>query len=181
MNIRHYGRETIALVGETQKPFEVISGGVATYRIMRDGRKQILAFYMPGDLVDGADVLDMNIEAVAETTIRYTEKHSRPIDLIEREVRDLRNLAFCLGRKTAIERISGFLVSMFDRYNENEKNSNINLFMSRHDIADYLGVTIETVSRNITKLRTMQYIRLHSTSVIEILDYDALLKIANGA
>jgi CRP/FNR family transcriptional regulator len=88
-----------------------------------------------------------------------------------------------LGRKTATERLASFLLLLADRADRlaGDKSSFVNLPMSRADIADYLGLTKETVSRIFSAFRADRLIRLRALNVVEILDRPALAKIAEGA
>jgi len=87
-----------------------------------------------------------------------------------------------LGRKSAIEKVATFLMRI-SRRNERENRDQMLLHvpMTRAEIADYLGLTIETVSRNITKLKTTGMIKLESKSRIRITEIDQLEDIAEGA
>lgn len=143
--------------------YQVISGAVRTYRMLDDGRRQISAFYLPGDIfgVEADDVHLSSAEAVNDAQVLVV-KRSSVLARAEHDkdlTRQLWTLMVCeLQRvqkhslvliKNAEERIAGFLLEMAGR---STSNSAIELPMSRQDIADYLGLTIETVSRTITQL-----------------------------
>jgi len=143
--------------------YKVISGTVRTYKVLNDGRRQIGFFYLPGD-VFGLEVGDrhsFSAEAIADCKVLVI-KRSNVIALAARETDVARQLwemtATELRRvqdhimlliKTAQERVAGFLLEMAAR---TPGATEIELPMSRQDIADYLGLTIETVSRTLTQL-----------------------------
>ena len=141
--------------------YKVVSGCVRTYKILNDGRRQIGGFYLPGD-VFGLEVSDdhtFSAEAIVNSKILVI-KRSALVSLARRDTETARKLwtitAVELHRaqdhillliKTAQERVVGFLLEMAARV---PAGNDIDLPMSRQDIADYLGLTIETVSRTLT-------------------------------
>jgi CRP-like cAMP-binding protein len=143
--------------------YKVISGTVRTYKVLADGRRQIGAFYLPGD-VFGLEIGDdhtFSAEAIVDSKILVI-KRSSIVALAARDTEVARQLwamtAAELQRaqdhimlliKTAQERVAGFLLEMAKR---SAASSEVDLPMSRQDIADYLGLTIETVSRTLTQL-----------------------------
>jgi CRP-like cAMP-binding protein len=161
--------------GETAEFFyEVVSGAIRTYKLLSDGRRQIGAFYLPGDVfgLEEGEVHSFSAEAVVGSTVRVA-KRSAILAAAARDTADAPRLwsatamgfrraqehRLLLGRKTAEERVASFLLKM----NGVAPHSGdvIELPMSRQDIADYLGLTIETVSRTFT--------HLESTSAIELI------------
>ena len=143
--------------------YKVVSGAVRTYKVLNDGRRQIGAFYLPGDIF-GLEVggeHTFSAEAVADCKVLVI-KRSALVALASRDSEVARQLwtmaAVELQRaqdhimlliKTAQERVAGFLLEMAAR---NSGANEVELPMSRQDIADYLGLTIETVSRTLTLL-----------------------------
>jgi CRP/FNR family nitrogen fixation transcriptional regulator len=142
--------------------YQVISGAVRTYRMLGDGRRQIGAFYLPGDVfgVEAGDVHLWSAEAIADTQV-LVAKHSAVMARAEHErdlakqlwtltVRELRRMQehSMVLIKSAEERVAGFLLEMAAR---GTAGAAVDLPMSRQDIADYLGLTIETVSRTFTQ------------------------------
>jgi CRP/FNR family transcriptional regulator, nitrogen fixation regulation protein len=166
--------------------YKVVSGAVRTCKLMLDGRRQIGEFLLPGDFF-GLEALDghfFSAEAVADTVlIRYPRKGVEA--MAERDSRlagRLRDLAYrslaaaqervvLLGRKTAQERVASFLLEMADR---NDHVAEFDLPMSRYEIADYLGLTVETVSRALTQLRKDGTIALPNAQRIALRNRDAL-------
>ncbi|HXX26260.1 MAG TPA: helix-turn-helix domain-containing protein [Pseudolabrys sp.] len=143
--------------------YKVVSGAVRTYKVLNDGRRQIGSFYLPGDIF-GLEVDDehtFSAESVVDSKVLVI-KRSALVSLAGRDssvARQLWTMAaaelqraqdhIMLLIKTAQERVAGFLMEMSSR---NSGASEVDLPMSRQDIADYLGLTIETVSRTLTQL-----------------------------
>jgi len=180
--------------------YSVISGDVRLTRLLEDGRRQIIGFKSVGDLLG----LSMsghhttNAEALGDVTVcqisttkLYAEMESnsainaRLMEMTQSEMIRLQDKMLLLGRKSPIEKIASFLcerVAQKMRY-EGSSNENrsleITLPMSRVDIADYLGLTIETVSRNFTKLRKLAVIDLKTSQTILIADLYQLQVLAD--
>jgi CRP-like cAMP-binding protein len=164
--------------------YKVVSGTVRTYKVLADGRRQIGAFYLPGD-VFGLEVGEehtFSAEAITESKVLVI-KRSALIGLaaldgdVARELWTLtgRELARVQGHvlllvKTAQERVVGFLLEMADR----RPGDAVELPMSRQDIADYLGLTIETVSRTLTSLENEAAIALPNARRILLRNRSAL-------
>ena len=157
----------------------VVSGCVRTVRLMEDGRRQVGEFLFAGDLFgwEALDRHDFGAEAVTSVTLRrYARRDLEQLADQDREVaRRLRELSssrlrsgrehmLLLGRKTASERIASFLLEMAERTSSREKPM-IELPMSRADVGDYLGLTIETVCRRLTRLRLDGTIAIDGTKV----------------
>lgn len=155
--------------------YKVVKGAVRTYKLLSDGRRQIGAFQLPGDFfgLEGGDEHRFSAEAVSDATVLLVRRSlvTSEADRDAGIARELWRLTasgldrahehmLVLGRKTAQERIAAFLVDMARR----EKTAAlIELPMSRLDIADYLGLTIETVSRTLTQLENSAAIELPSS------------------
>ncbi len=149
--------------------FRVEEGVIAVYKTLCDGRRQIIDFCYPGDLV-GLGVLDQHVlsaqatctakvrclsasalERMAETDASLALKLYKSVC---QELAATRSLLVTVGQRSAIERLALFLVSLHRR-TALHGSSTVKLSMRRSDIADLLGLTIETVSRTLTKLRAM--------------------------
>lgn len=142
--------------------YKVISGAVRAYRVLSDGRRQVIGFYLPGD-VFGLDLVGqhaVSTEAVANSKVLFVRQNAllkvaqRDPDLtreifevVATEIRRAHDHTLLLIM-SAQERITCFLLEMAQRLRSGET---IDLPMSRQDIADYLGMTIETVSRTLTQ------------------------------
>jgi CRP-like cAMP-binding protein len=147
--------------------YRLIGGCARTVKLLQDGRRQISGFLFSGDLLgwEALDEHDFGVEAVTAVTLRrYPRRQLEALAAadpqVARQLRELaadqlrasRNHLLLLGRKTASERIASFLLEMFDR--QSVGNSGLmDLPMGRADMADYLGLTIETVCRGLTNLR----------------------------
>ncbi len=158
--------------------YKVVSGAVRTYRVLADGRRQIGGFHLAGD-VFGLEVGELHAfsaEAVTESKILVV-KRSALIGLAARDSDVARELWTLTGRelarvqehivllvKTAQERVAGFLLEMAERRPAGDA---VELPMSRQDIADYLGLTIETVSRTLSNLENEAAIEVpHSRRIV---------------
>ena len=148
--------------------FNVTEGIVRLYKSLPDGRRQIVGFALPGDFLGLAlmDRYSVAAEAVNEVrACRFVRSAFR--DYVDRRPHLLRRLhefaghelslaqdqMLLLGRRSAEEKVAAFLLNLQRRYGRIGMASvNVPLPMSRLDIADYLGLTIETVSRTLTKL-----------------------------
>jgi CRP/FNR family transcriptional regulator, nitrogen fixation regulation protein len=143
--------------------YRVVSGAVRTSRLLSDGRRQIDEFYFEGDVfgLEGADEHQSTAEAVEDTIVavypRSIFESASPADAVvsgqlvaalARSLTRAREHMVLLGCKTAIEKIAAFLLSLSERL----KSNILRLPMTRLDIADHLGLTIETVSRSFTHL-----------------------------
>lgn len=151
--------------------YKVISGSVRTYKMLNDGRRQIAAFYLPGDVfgLEPGDEHTFSAEAVSQCSVLVVAR-SAVTALAAKDVAVARQLwsltAYELQKmqdhvllliKSARERVASFLVQMAARMPEAKE---IDLPMSRRDIADYLGLTIETVSRMLTQMESHATIAL---------------------
>ncbi|OPY99148.1 transcriptional regulator [Bradyrhizobium sacchari] len=168
--------------------YQVKLGAVRTHKLLSDGRRQIGAFHLIGDIfgLENAALHRFTAEAVVETTVRLilrtTLEHLAESDAVV--ARNLRTMTtsnlqhvedhlLLLGRKTAMERVAAFLHDMSVR---STAAGVMSLPMSRRDIADYLGLTIETVSRAISQLHADGVISFRSNTQrdIVVLDHDRL-------
>jgi CRP-like cAMP-binding protein len=170
---------------EAEYLYQVISGTVRTYKMLEDGRRQIGGFYLPGDIfgfeagethsssadaVNGAQVLIIKRSAVMLRAEREKDLSQQLWDATTRELQRFRNHMLLLI-KTAEERVAGFLLDIARR---TTSTTSIELAMSRQDIADYLGLTIETVSRTFTQLEQSGTIALATSRRIELRNRAAL-------
>lgn len=167
--------------------YQIVSGCLRTVKLMQDGRRQIGDFMMAGDLL-GFDVFDtyaFGAEAVAPTVLRRYRADAvesmadrNPAFarwLRQRAARHLQatqDHALLLGRKSAGERIAAFLLDMAHR-SPRSAGGGIAIPMCRVDIADHLGLTIETVCRNLTHLHREGVINL-TRGTVEIRNQGAL-------
>lgn len=172
--------------------FTVTLGMLKSFRILADGRRQVTGFHLPGDFV-GTSVdqeHQFGVEAVGKSRVcafpvnrfdGFIEEH-QPMQrelyiAATRELVQAQQQMVLLGRKTAMERVANFLVLLSDRLGD---GSVVELPMRRSDIADYLGLAKETVSRVVSELKRSRTIRLRAIERIEILDRTRLDSLAQG-
>ena len=165
--------------------YKVISGTVRTFKALSNGRRQIRAFYLPGDIfgvetgpehafcaeaITDAKVLVIERKAVVTLAARDNDVAHQLWSLTSRELKHARNHVLLLIQ-SAQERVAGFLLEMADRVPAGDE---IELPMPRQDIADYLGLTIETVSRMMTQLEKRAAIALPTSRRIVLRSRSAL-------
>ena len=144
--------------------YKVVSGVVRTLRVLDDGRRQISGFYFPGDIfgveageehansaeaVTACEIVLVRQSALMKRTGENCAAASELWTLTSQELKRARAHLVLLGRQTAYERVATFLLQMSSRQSNGES---VSLPMSRTDIADYLGLTIETVSRTLSQM-----------------------------
>ena len=146
--------------------YQVMTGAVRSYKLLSDGRRQIGAFHLAGDIFGleiGTDHR-FTAEAIVDTTVRLMKRRSLELvaesdvmvarDLLSMTTNNLRHAEdhmLLLGRKNAMERVATFLLEMDRRL---ARAGMMALPMSRRDIGDYLGLTLETVSRALSQLHS---------------------------
>lgn len=166
------GEKAIAL-------YQVEFGAVRIFRLLSDGRRQISAFHVAGEVfgfeADGEH--HFSAEAICSSGIRIYRLP--PEASVAQEILPLALQALVraqehllvIGRQTATERVAAFLIDMMERQGG---LATIDLAMQRTDIGDYLGLTIETVSRTLSRFKESGYIRLPSARMVELVKIDAL-------
>jgi CRP-like cAMP-binding protein len=169
--------------------YQVVSGAVRSYKVLCDGRRQIGAFHLPGDVfgIEAGSLHRFSTEAIGNCTVRLAKRAtitamaSRDIELATElwaltaeKLQHAEDHMILLGRKTAEERVASFLLEMAQR---GSGGSIVELQMSRQDIADYLGLTIETVSRTLTHLENKAAIELPSSRRINLRNRGALQRL----
>ena len=165
--------------------YRVVSGSVRTYKLLADGRRQIGGFYLPGDMfgLEPGDEHTFSAEAIVESKVLVI-KRSAVTALAKRDTEVARQLWNLTGRelrrgqdhillliKSAHERVATFLLEMAERVSAGNA---VDLPMSRQDIADYLGLTIETVSRTLTHMESLATIEVPSSRRIVLRNRAAL-------
>lgn len=182
---------------EVTSIYKIVDGVFRLYKLLPDGRRQIVRFLQPGDFMGLAftDSHPYTAEAVTTATVRRIAR-SRLEALMEEQSQLRRRLMavtadeltaaqdqmLLLGRKNAQEKVCSFLVGLAERDRRRHGGTScVHLTMSRTDIADYLGLTIETVSRTISKLKASHLIRLLDGGKVEIPDIERLADLAEGA
>jgi CRP/FNR family transcriptional regulator, nitrogen fixation regulation protein len=160
-------RRSAEIFGEAEPAeyiYQVMDGAVRSYKLLSDGRRQIGAFHLVGDIfgLENGSTHRFTAEAIIDTTVRLMKRASLA-HVAEQDAavaRDLLNMTasnlqhaenhmLLLGRKTSLERVAAFLLEMDSRLTAAGVMA---LPMCRRDIADYLGLTLETVSRALSAL-----------------------------
>jgi CRP/FNR family transcriptional regulator len=181
---------------EFQSVFAVRSGTLKAYKTTDDGREQVTGFYFPGEIL-GMDGISNNTHASSAKALETTAICEIPFaslerlsslmpslqrhffQLMSREITEDQLLITLLSKNSADERVAALMLSISNR-NARRKLSatQFRLPMSRVDIGNYLGLTVETVSRVFSRMQNLQMLRVDNKE-IEILDVAALAKMAN--
>jgi CRP/FNR family nitrogen fixation transcriptional regulator len=179
-----YGRgECIFGEGEpAEYVYQVVRGAVRSYRLLSDGRRQIGAFHLIGDIfgLESGPSHRLTAEAIVETTVRMVKRRSLEAAaksdvavacklwaMTAGELRHAEDHMLLLGRKTAAQRVATFLLEMDKRL---AVTGQFALPMSRCDIADYLGLTLETVSRTVSQFNDEGVLALAGARQIRLRD-----------
>jgi CRP-like cAMP-binding protein len=188
-------QETLFIEGDNAEfVYEVLDGAVCCYRQLLDGRRQVFSFSYPGDLIGlvQGDAHRYNSDALCPTCIRCIPRHKLLRTAYERpevaekllqyatsELAVMQDHLVMLAQKSATEKVASFLLAL-PRRHANEQTAPVifNLPMMRIDIADYLGLTIETVSRNLTKLKIAGIIDLSQDGIVVVHDIRRLERMA---
>ncbi len=187
--------QTVFLEGDKNTfLFNVVTGAVRLSKLLPDGRRQITGFLFPGDLLglSVAGEYAYTAEAIAETSLcrfdrkgladiadRFPNLEHRLFDLASNELVQAQEHITILGQMSASERVATILLRLLERIGErNDMAGVIDLPMTREDIADYAGLTIETVSRNFSQFREMGILSSSKGRHIEIPNIEALMQLS---
>jgi CRP/FNR family nitrogen fixation transcriptional regulator len=186
----YHGRQEICRQGHAANTwYRVLSGAALCFVIKSDGRRQIVDLLFPEDffgLTHGSEY-DYSVEAVASGTIiaGYPRKNVETIaDTNPQLTREIRQIAFdrlsrlqeqllIVGRIRVQQKVGSFIVALADRLSRGQSDR-LTLPISRYEIADYLAVSVETVSRALSDLKQRGLIRFVGTRTIQIMDREAL-------
>lgn len=186
------GEEVSAAGSPADYVYKVVDGTLRVSRLLPDGRRHIASFLMKGDFFGFADLGDYSysLEALSDCAlIRYPRRRFDAVleadpqagrqmfRLLCRQFNAANELLMTLSRKTAAERLATFLLTMIGRQGGTDSR-HVMLAMPRVDIADHLGLTIETVSRVVTQLRRQRLIDLRGSNEVAILNPDGLEDLA---
>ena len=169
--------------------FRVVSGAVRTTHLMSDGRRQIGEFYYPGEVfgIEAGNLHRYSAEALGETVVLALKisalRTAAGNEAFERmvceaagvELNRAQEHLMLLGRKSAYERVATFLIDIADR----RRSDAVTLPMSRQDMADYLGLTIETVSRMLTRLQATLAVEFDTARQFHIRNRFQLARLAH--
>ena len=183
-SIQHFvqGWELYCEGGDADVFFKVVSGMIRTCRFLSDGRRQIDAFHISGDMFgfEAGTEQSLSAEAVSNCTVITYHRHEVETLTAHNEglsyqlyTHALRSLAraqthsLLLGRRSAAEKVAAFLL---DQAGQSLDCNVVNLAMTRQDIADYLGLTIESVSRTLSRFEREALIELTTPRQVRIRD-----------
>jgi CRP/FNR family transcriptional regulator, nitrogen fixation regulation protein len=190
--VQHFAqdREIFSEGNAAEYYYKIVSGVVRTCKFLVDGRRQIDAFYTAGDIFGFEPDLAhrFSAEAVTDCTmVAYRKGRSETLgggdgplsqELLSFAMGGMARAqahSLLLGRRSALEKVAGFLMDWAQRSPDHHI---VNLAMTRQDIADYLGLTIETVSRTLTQLERDRVIDLPSARLIRLRNPDTLEELA---
>jgi CRP/FNR family nitrogen fixation transcriptional regulator len=184
----HRGEEICSQGHHAESWYRLVSGSARHCTVRADGRRQIVDLLLPGDFFGftSTDEYDFTVEAAAEDTKVASFPRQRLELLVDSDpqlAREIRQVTFemlsrvqaqllTLGRITAPEKVGSFLLELASR--SSDSSDKIKLPISRYDIADYLALSVETVSRSLTDLKNRGVIKLLSTRTVMIVDRHAL-------
>src|SRR5262245_5443693 len=191
------GKELLFAEGDpASHVYRIETGAIALNKVLADGRRQVIGFAYPGDLiglgVEGEHVL--NAQAVQPTRVRclpvsalrqsIAEDPALGVKLYEAVARELaatRDLMLTTGQRSAVERVASFLLAFSRRSRRGGLNpSSFELPMTRGDIGDFLGLTIGTVGRTFSKLKQLGLIELPCSNRVKLCDIAARKGLADG-
>lgn len=190
--------QTVLCEGEAaDRCFQVVRGVVRAYKLLPDGRRQIVDFLFPGEVLGLTpdDTYDYSADAVTEVTLQALGRAAierlaaeqpalaaRLRDCAYRELRAAQAHIVLLGRKSACEKVASFLLDLAQRAKSATRDGNVAWApMSQSDIADYLGLTTETVNRIVAQLRGSGLISVPARGVIRVNQPRELQDMANAA
>jgi CRP-like cAMP-binding protein len=187
--------QTIVLEGDPcSHCFRVLTGAVRLYKGTADGRRQLIDFLVAGDCFGllGAHYT-YSVEAITHTTLSKTSRatlaaavRQRPalaerlIDLAAAELARAHEHMLLLGRKNAQEKVASLLLDLARRIGVDQKTPSFRLPISRQEMADHLGLTIETVSRTMRRLKEERLIGLPTPHDVVLLQPEELSALAEG-
>lgn len=176
--------------------YTLTAGTIRLYKLLADGRRSVTGFLFPGDFlgVSHQDTYGFSAEAITPATLCQFPRTK--LEALLQEIPTLEHRLFAraseemtlmqeqivlLGRKTAAERVASFFRGLAARQVKRYLPANpVSVPMTRTDIADYLGLTTETVSRTITQLKNRKLISIEPGSRIRIEDEDLLDELAEA-
>jgi CRP/FNR family transcriptional regulator, anaerobic regulatory protein len=175
--------------------YRIKSGMMRLYRLLADGRRQVIAFRLPGHLIGlgdqetqfcSAESLTSVVLQCVPLSIVYRRIQEEPrfgselVRCLAVELAETRNQVVFLNRRSALEKLATFILG-FLTWSGEDTRLELELHMGREDIADYLGLTVETVSRSFAKLKAQGVVSLPRTQMIIIHDIGRLIALAAGA
>ena len=190
------GHELFAEGDRASSYYKVVSGAVRLLRLMPDGRRHVVDFFVADDHFGftpqptypyaAEAVIDSIVVAYPRRSVddlirRKPGVGRRLLDMVSRELTAAQEQLVLLGRKTAQERLATFLMLLLQRSGRaGATQPQLDLFMTRIDIADHLGLTIETVSRTLSQLKRQGVIALPAPNRVVVLKPEALQRLREG-
>lgn len=175
--------------------YQITTGVLRLTRLSEDGRRQVIAFGYPGDVVgfpsgglhhtDCEVLVDARLQPYRRSALESGEGdpklHQELLQAALREISAMQDHFMMLGQKSALEKVASFLCILSDRVGQDvDGYRQVELSMSRADIADFLGLTTETISRTFTQLRKTETIVIDNIHTVIILRPTALLALSLG-
>lgn len=175
--------------------FAVRSGAIKTTIVTENGDEQVTGFFLPGELVgldsmsrdnyacsaqalDRTSVCELPVDHLEELTHKLPGLQHHFFQLMSQEIQSSHQLAMMLSKRTAEERIASLLLSLSGRFERRKLSpTHFNLPMARNDIASFLGLAVETVSRVFTRFQNQELVKARGREV-ELLDIDELMSVA---
>jgi CRP/FNR family transcriptional regulator len=186
--------QTVFSEGEpVDRAYKIVSGVVRLCKHLPDGRRQIAQFLFPGDYLSFVTIGDhgFSAEAVVDLSLLSFPQdrierlwrdnpnlRTRLFQMLSQRVHDIQNHLTMVGRQTAKERVAGFLLLLAER--SGSGGTSVSVPMNRQDIADYLSLTMETVSRTLSRLKAERVIATPDLHRLELRNIDALKALADG-
>ncbi len=183
--------------GDNRSIYAVRSGSVKTFAITESGEEQVLGFHLPGEIVglagldesihncsskalETSSICEMPLDDLEDICLKIPSLQKQLLKLISREISQDHKMLLLLAKKNSDQRVATFLLSLSGRFKLRGLSSDsFILSMSRQDIANYLGLAVETVSRILTKFGDENIVEVTRRS-IQIVDYDRLLEVASA-
>jgi CRP/FNR family transcriptional regulator, anaerobic regulatory protein len=198
LTVKHYeAGETLVFDGDSASHvYNITSGSVKVFRSLADGRRAITGFLFRGDFLGlvGSDVFSFGAEALEsvqlcrfprkafrELLMQLPELEAELLDRASHELEAAQDQLLLLSRKTALERVASFILRLEERARERGETGPVHFTMIRADMADYLGLTTETVSRSFSKLKRDGFIQLVEGNAAQIVRRERLEAVAEGA
>lgn len=194
----HAGEHIYRSGDEFTSVFAVRSGSIKTYLLDDDGVEQVTGFYLPGEILGfdgiadsthGCNVVSMETSTVCEIPFERIEELSLQIPVLQRhffqlmsqQIESDHHMMMTLSKKNAEGRVATLLISLSKRFSRrNLSPKSLRLPMSRMDIGNFLGLTIETVSRTFSRLQKEGIINVDGRE-IQINDQEKLLAVCHAS
>lgn len=175
--------------------YKIVEGGVRLCKVRPDGRRQIAEFLLAGDIFgfENGCAHSMTAEALCDAVVmRYPRHHVERLSeelpgvrhklmaLLRQELSAAQHHLVMLGRQTAKERVASFVLVLAERHDADDGDM-LDLPMGRQDIADYLGLTVETVCRALTEMKREHLIAIPNRRQVAVRDLGALRAVAEGS